>query len=470
MTLSYEVLRERQNTVRYNWGFRFALWCALFWGLSYLGLGMLSKDGPFLSMSIGQLNPFFGAGIIALIIALIQAAVSIVWTSFYGSFSEWRRFIFRFDRINLYYLLSALCSGSVAWLAYVALIMTDATFAVAMVMFYPIFGALIANRWYQEKVFKQCIVGLIIIGIGCGVLYLPNAFGASGISFALIIIIGMLVGLGWGLESTIATRAMDVTSANLGASVRLTYEALIWLAIAVLVAVFSPDRLELSNAVISVFSEQRTVLLLVVASVALAFNYFSWYQSFLLCGVCRGLAVSDLSSFVTVLVGMIILIGQPSPSAVIACLLMLFGVFLVYFGQAGEVGVLRDVNLGSNTKELVGARPRKQMTLKSQVLVMIAECDSKWDHQIVNEVLSVADSPWQQKRLARRTHLALIESAAAGLIKPVEDAIDDGSHFHEGRLNTCYQLTVFGSKRLESLRLVSAIPDTTQDPIAHRRE
>ncbi|MDR2957486.1 MAG: hypothetical protein LBU61_04810, partial [Coriobacteriales bacterium] len=289
--ISTALLRDRQNTVRYNWGFRFALWCAILWGMSYLGLDIMTGQGLTAGVTPGSStgltassSPYYTAIIIALTIAVFEAVVSTAWTSISGSFREWWQIIRRFDRVNLYFLLCAISSGSVAWLSFVTLSQIDATFAVAMVMFYPIIGTLIANRWYKEKVFKQCILGLAIIGAGCAVLYLPEAMKAANQNFLVISIIGILVGCGWGLESSIASRAMDVTSANLAASLRLTYEAVIWIIIAIVLSLVSPAEYPVLHSLSVLCSEPRALVFLAVAAIALSFNYYAWYQSSLLCG------------------------------------------------------------------------------------------------------------------------------------------------------------------------------------------
>jgi hypothetical protein len=156
----------------------------------------------------------------------------------------------------------------------------------------------------------------------------------------------------------------------------------------------------------------------------------------------------------TVMFGLILMTNQPSMMAVIACLLMLIGVFFVYYGQADQVGVLRNVDLSPANDHLSRTRPADQMTIKSNLLVMIAERGALWDYELARLSTKGINRPRRRLSQAKQMRLALVEAAAAGLITPIEDRIDDGSHYRDGRLATRYRLTAFGSNRLQQVRLV----------------
>jgi len=454
LSISTSLLRDRQNIARYNWGFRFALWCALLWGMSYLGLDIMSKNGVFIGQALSQRNPFYAGYLIALMIVMVEAVISTIWAISNNSLQEWWQLIRRFDRINLQYLLCAVCGGSIAWLSFVAANLASVTFSVAMVMFYPIIGTLIARLWYREKIFKQGVIGLIIIGISCACLYLPEVLYDIGNVFFVVFLIGILVGFGWSFESAIAARAMDATSASLAVSVRFIYEAVLWIVISLVIAFLHPGSFPVTSSIALVLSEPRSVLFLSVAAVALTFNYYAWYQSFLFCGVCRGLAVSDISGFVIVMASMILLASQPSLIAVFVCLCMFFGVFLVYYGQASRVGVLRAVDLSPVAARLARGRPLRTMTLKSAILVTVAEHQGIWDYELAEKLTAGMRGTRIRNRRCKQIRLALVEAAAAGLVVPVEDAIDNGNHFGEGALISNYRLTAFGRQRLLTMRLL----------------
>jgi drug/metabolite transporter (DMT)-like permease len=444
-------VRARHDNIRYNWGFRFALWCALLWGFGYSGMGLLARSDFFTSALHLSGNPFFAGTVMAVVLSSTMAVVSIIWIAANGHFREWFRLLTGFRRESLTYLVATLFGGSAVWLSYVAANMLDATFAVAMTMFYPIVGTLIARAWYREKVTAQCWIGLAIILFGCIVLYLPSIPIAYG-GRLLILLLGILVGLGWAIEGVVASRAMDITDSNVGLSLRFTYEALIWIIVTFCVTLFRPDIPLLASVQATILLPQSALLYFTIA-VSLTFNYLAWYKSFVLCGVCRGLAVSDISGFVTVGISLILIASQPSLLEVAACVFMAIGVFIVFYGQSAGMQVMRDVDLTAFYRRFRRRRTDTLMTLKTRTLVTIAEAGDCWDFEVA-DLLTADTGKERRQRRRKQIRIFTIEAAAAGLLTPVDEDVDDGSHFAEGKLLSRYALTAFGFERLRQAGVV----------------
>jgi len=446
--LEHQVLHERRSRVRYNWGFLFAIWCALLWAFSHQGIGMLVGQDSFLGIPIADRNPFFAGVVTSILITFGVALTCFIWMSVSGLLSEFWRVVRRFNRINLTYLVCAVVGGSVAAVSFTVANMLDTTFAVAMVMFYPAIGALIANLWYREKVSRRVITGMAVIVVGCVCLYLSDALPATAHNFEIISLLGAIVGLGWGVESALAARAMDFTDARVGITVRFVYEALIWVVVIVVTGVLFSQQLPILGSIAATFQDTRSVIFLLVSALCLGFNYFSWYQSFLFCGVSRALAVSDVSGFITVTLSMALMVKDPSFTAVLACLLMVFGVFLVYCGPSEQLGVLRKVNLQRLENPLRLRQQMPTLSLKMAVLQAVASMGGAWDTEIYKALRKGFLAQVPTWKLKKNLQQALIELEAAGLIVAVEDAIDDGHLYKEGALLARYQLTMFGHQRM----------------------
>jgi drug/metabolite transporter (DMT)-like permease len=444
---STSVLRARHDNIRYNWGFRFALWCALLWGFGYSGMSLLAHSSSFNQALLLQGNPFFSGTVMVLVLSVTMATISIIWVAVNGQLREWFRLLTSFRPESLTYLAATLFGGCAVWLSYVAANMLDATFAVAMTMFYPVVGTFIARIWYREKVTTACWIGLVIILLGCVILYLPSLPLDQG-SRLLILLLGILVGIGWAIEGVVATRAMDVTDSGVGLSLRFTYEALIWIVIAICVTIFKPD-LPLLASVQAVIVIPQSALLFFTVAISLTINYLAWYKSFMFCGVCRGLAVSDISGFVTVGISLILVASQPSVLEVTACVCMAIGVFIVFYGQSAQLQVLRDVDLTARTHGLKRRR-NKALTLKTQTLLTIAEAGECWDFEVA-DLLTTNTGKRRQSRQRKQIRVFTIEAAAAGLLTPMDEDVDDGSHFSEGKLLSRYALTAFGFERLQQI-------------------
>ena len=555
MALEHQALSKRQSTIRYNWGFRFAIWCALLWGFSFQGIGMLFDGSSFLASAQVATNPLIMGAMVALFISILVALIAFIWMVLGGSFAEWRYAICRFNRLNLLYLLCATLGGGATVASIIIANLLGVTFAVGMVIFYPVIGALIANLWYNEKISRRALCGLLVIVAGCACLYVPDMLAfltdadkhpplpvgnlpSGGLSTQalafhdpsatspisliapvarngnplLICCLGVLVGIGWGAESALASRAMDFTNARVGVSIRFTYEAIIMVLICLVCVLFLKSSLPLVSTWTTILTHSRTLLLMAIIALCLVLNYFSWYQSLLFCGVCRGTAVSDISGFVTVVLGMLLMLSNPSLLTIVACMLMLLGVYLVYCGQSANLSVLRNVDLMPIEKplKLLGNPP--VLGVKSLALGLIATNGGAWDQELLaymkgachanapssalapsaaaSALLLAASAPpaatpappaatpappaatpappaatpappaappsTHHKKLRHNLQLALIELTAAGLIVAVDDTLDKQAGDHQETLHVRYQLTGFGQTRLKQLLWLDA--------------
>lgn len=446
--VSIRVLKERQDAVRNNWGFIFALSCATLWGTCYQGIGFISEGGFFGASSLLSENPYLSGFCLAFFLTLCVTLVSLIWLACNGQLNEWLRIVRSFRYNNLLAIVCAVCGGIAAWSTYAIAFSIDATFSVIIVMFYPAIGMLISKRWLGEHVSKNLYLGLVFIVVGWIILYLPEIIATQSADQLPIYLIGALAGVGWGIEGVLANRVMETIDSTVTVAVRYTYESLIMLVIGVLIALFFPHSF-MPALNVSASNPLGILVILTVVGICLTVNYFSWYKSFTLCGVSRGLAVSDISGFITVIVGMLLLTSIPGWPAVLACVLMSFGVFIIYNDSTQNTAQIRT----ALPSPLLAQTPFAPVELskapcKMQALALIAQQGPQWDYEIAAGLAQNKGSAGNNKRAAKRARVHLIEAAAIGIVVPVEYAIDTGIHFGEGKLLTRYALTEYGNERL----------------------
>lgn len=453
MQYSVDILRSRQNMVRYNWGFQFALWCSILWGTFYLGIELLVHNDGFMGVPFAARDPFHTACVVAALTAVMLAVFCVIWVAISGKLTDWAKMMCSFRHENRLLLGGAVLGGMAAWLSYIVGNWVDTTFAVGMVMFYPVIGGIVAHLWYRERISRRCILGLAVVVTGCIVLYMPAFADSLGSTVVLSCFMGLLAGTGWGLEAVLATRAMDVVDSEVSVAVRYTYEALIWIVFS-LVMSFMPQVMPIQAYYISVLTNPISVVLLLIITLCFSLNYFAWYKSFILCGVAKGLAISDLSGFVTVVLGMFLLTSFPSWSEVFACMIMAIGVFIVYNDVGRALTVIRDIDLTPLSRRVELARSTDRLTEKTAAMMTIAENGVLWDYEVAQMMTEGIKEHRRLHRTRNQIRTYLIESAAAGMITAVDGRIDDGDQFSKGKLLSRYALTEFGLERLRHMGFV----------------
>ncbi len=454
MQVPVSVLRQRQTAVRYNWGFRFALWCAILWAVGYQGLDLIVHNESLLGREFADADPYLVGLAIAVIFTVLLTVVSLIWVGANHGLRDWFSTITTFNSSNLLLLASAVIGGGVALVSYVITFQMNSGFAVAMVMFYSSIGTIMAHVWYREKVSRRGIIGLAIIALGCLFLYLSET-RASGDEWLAVLGMGIFAGLGWGIEGALATRAMDVVDSNIALSVRFTYEAFIWLLVFALSLIMGQGS-ELAATIGTLLFSPGAFLMLILSAFCIHFDYLGWYKSFLYCGVSRGLAVSTISSAITVVIGLALVTIMPGYLTVVAFVLMTIGIFLVFSGQDNRSAALRDVDLKPSSTILWGLRRPGSLAFKARVLVEVAERGRCWDYELAASLVRERTTR-RGRHLTNKLRLYLVEAQAAGLIIALDERVDDGKRFAQGKLLSNYALTEFGSERLQSMQLVTMV-------------
>ncbi|HJL52685.1 MAG TPA: DMT family transporter [Arenicellales bacterium] len=337
----------RLRSVR--WGFYWALWCAVLWGAWYLPGTALWYETPFSILGASDKGDLLLAA--AIITALSSVAVLLflfVWTGVLEKWPEYGRTISQW-RITKWYCLGAVFGGPCALFgSYLAIGYVGPVFAAIAALMYPVVGATLARFWYQEKISRRAVIGIIVILIGGASIYLPGLLaelsrpdGGAWLGY----IGGLLAAFGWGVEGAIAGRALDVSDPDVGITLRFTAEVLYWLVL-ILPGIWWFGDVDMVALIVSALGS-KALLWILLAGASFAFCYVAWYKSFPLIGVGRGQAIGALYGVFAVVFLSIFTLTLPEWHFLISLALTIIGGFIMFTERAEILEVIRGDNTPS---------------------------------------------------------------------------------------------------------------------------
>jgi len=338
--------RARHRAQVTRWGFIWALWCSVLWGAWYLPGAAIWYERPFAAIGAHETQRLLlGAGLIAAFNALATVTFLGLWTGVFGKTGEVIRTLRQTRRIGKWFFLAGLAGGPLAhWGTFLAIAYVGPVFAAIAALMYPIFGALLARLWYQEKITARVAVGIFLLIAGGVSIYAPGLVvelgGASGGAWPGYLG-GVLAALGWGIEGAIAGRALDVTDSDAGVTLRFLAEAVYWFAV-----ILPAAALMLDWPVLSMLREAYdpwTIAWVVLLGLTYAFCYAAWYKSFPLIGVGRGCAFSTLSAAFAVIYLSVFTLEPPAANFLLGLLLAIIGAFVMFTERSQVMEVVRSV-------------------------------------------------------------------------------------------------------------------------------
>lgn len=433
----------RQNKVRNNLGFRFALWCAILWGACYHVLGFLVVHDSFLGTSNQNRNLYMAGIAIALVLGIMIFAISLLWSIFTCGANDFCKTAFRMNKISKFYMMAAIAGTIAACASCITAGMVNTHFSVISVMFYPLVGYIIAKKWFKEKITSNSKIGLFVIILGGFILYVPVFWNFSDIDHSYLpYILGLITGLGWGIDAVMANKALNLHDCTTAVAIRYFYEFIIWAIVLIALFIFAPTSI-ICTYIIAIVSDPLSLALLFVVALCRASNYMSWYRAFALIGVFNCLVISDISGFIVVVIGMFLAFTIPSWAEIFSAVIMLLGVFIVYNGSQ-TMTVLRDVDIRPKTKKSNSADNYADMPLKTQALRIIEKDGPIWDYDVADMLSDEIVSEKRRKRSRDIVRSYLIEARTAGIITSAENKIDISGCFAKGKLLSKYQVTEYG--------------------------
>ena len=346
-------IKYRATTIR--WGFIWALWTAVLWGAWYVPGSAIWYEVPYVNMAFETNAEFLvAAAVITAFNAVFVLAFLFIWLAVLGKIGEFFRTLKQFGKISKWFFGGAIFGGPMAIFgSFMAMGYVGPVFAAVSALMYPVVGTILAYLWYNEKITKRAVLGMLLILSGGVIVYGIGIFeelkaGASGQAW-LGYIGGLMAAIGWGVEGAIAGRALDVTDPDVGITIRFGAETFYWLVIILpLAAIFS--TVEVGAMVAQTFNPWALIYL-VLAGITFAYCYVSWYKSFPLIGVGRGQAIGDLYGIFAIIFVAIFTLDFPEWNFIIGAIFTIVGGFVMYTEKSEVLEVIRSIPQSSEATQ-----------------------------------------------------------------------------------------------------------------------
>lgn len=347
-------LKKLEHKRRMNYGYMWALFCAVLWGIWYIPGTIIWALPPFDAMYSAISDPT-GAGtnenaisatlVVAVLISAFNALTVIiamlVWNGVLGKFGEMKRTMKEFHTCSKWFYLASIFGGPVAILgSFIAIGFIGAGFAAVAALLYPVIGAVLAYYWYDEKITKRAAIGIFVIIAGGFTIFIGGAI--SELSAGNVPWIGYVGGLmaafGWGIEGAIAGKGLDIAEPDVGLAIRFIGENVLWWIIIVPVVAFS--GYPIFKYAILAFNP-LSILVLSFAGITFGFCYVSWYKSFPLIGVGRGQGIGNLYGLCAVIFMYLFFAQVPAWTVLVGGALCLIGGFIMITEESEDIESLR---------------------------------------------------------------------------------------------------------------------------------
>ena len=350
-TLEEARLEYRSHSI--HWGFKWALFCACFWGLWYVPGSAIWFEAPYVSMAFEEPGELLVAAAIITTLNAITVLISLfVWNVVQHKMGEYRRTFRQMKKLSKWFFLAAIFGGPCAIFgSFMAIAFVGGVFAAVAALLYPIVGATLAKLWYKEKITTRAALGIFVMVIGGITVFAPGIIeeitGASGGSSVWLGYLGgAMAAIGWGIEGAVAGRALDVTDPDVGISIRFTAEVLYWCVLILPGIIIFTDY-----PVLQIIADTMNfwgIVWLTLAGFTFGYSYVCWYKSFPLIGVGRGQAVASLYGVFAVVFLAIFTLDLPEWNFVVGLVLAVGGGFIMFTEDGSKIEVIRDIGTSSH--------------------------------------------------------------------------------------------------------------------------
>jgi len=338
-----EIARAKYRMHSVRWGFYWALWCAVLWGLWYVPGTAIWYEEPFVKLTAGGPQEFLlAAAIITTLSSFAVLFFLFIWTGVLEKWGEIGR-TFRRGKITKWFFIAAIFGGPCALFgSFLAIGYVGPVFAAIASLMYPVIGAPMALLWYREKISARAAIGIFLILVGGISIYAPGLIGEfnSPNGDAWIGYLGgFMAAIGWGVEGAIAGRVLDVSDPDVANTIRFVAECLYWviLILPIMAWYTGADVLAIVSGAFSFWS----LLWILLGGACFAFCYAAWYKSFPLIGVGRGQAIGALYAVFAVIFLSIFTLDLPEWYFLIGLALTIFGSFVMFTERSEMLEVIR---------------------------------------------------------------------------------------------------------------------------------
>ncbi|KXS43948.1 MAG: hypothetical protein AWU58_1241 [Methanohalophilus sp. T328-1] len=343
-----QALRQAEHGRRIRFGYMWALFCAVLWGLWYIPSTVVWDLNPFDTM-YADIAATSGDSMALVVTAILITAINavtvvialLVWNGVLGNYGEMVRTAKAFKPCSRWFLFASLFGGPVAILgSYIAMGFGGGAFAAVAALLYPVVGAGLANAWHGEKISKRAAMGIIVIIAGSVTIFGGGMITElqSGSIGWMGYLGGLMAATGWGIEGAIADKGLDVSSADVGLHLRFIAELGIWVIVALPLLYLAGYNV--FSYAIQAF-EPLTMLMFAFAGVTFGFCYVSWYKSFPLIGVGRGQGIANLYGMFAVISTILFFGDVPQWTVLVGGALCIVGSFIMFSEESLELETLR---------------------------------------------------------------------------------------------------------------------------------
>jgi len=345
-------MKKEENNRRVKYGYMWALFCGIFWGMWYLPGTAIWVLNPFDTM-LSDLSALTGdEGIsfvsVAILISAFNAATCVIalllWNAFIGKYKvqELGRTIKDFKNCSKWFFLAGIFGLLAVLGSFIAMGYIGASFSAVAGLLYPVIGATIARIWYGERISKRAALGIVIIMIGGISIYIGGLITELGSTDSIPWIGyagGIMAALCWGIEGAIAGKGLDISEPDAGLTTRFIAEGLYyWVLILPAMALLG---IPVYKYAFQAIQDPMVLLILFFLGLTFGYCYVSWYKSFPLIGVGRGQGVGNLYGLFAVIFVFLFMGDFPGWTLILGALLCIVGSFLMFFENTDKVESLR---------------------------------------------------------------------------------------------------------------------------------
>ncbi len=310
-------------------GIALGLFTGVVWGL----------DGVLLGIALAGSLGAAGSALIAISLAgaALHDGIAAVWLLIANAASGKLREIGRALAVRPGRIVcaAALLGGPVGMAGYLlGITHAGAAHTLAVSAIYPAIGSALAVLFLKERIPARAWVGILVCVAGAVVVGWSPPVGERYPHFATGIAFALMAAFGWGLESVLSTRAMDVLDPEIAINVREAVSFIVYMA--VLLPVFGGLRAAADLAV------SGALPLIAAAALCGAVSYSSWYKAMNMTGAGRAMALSITYVFWSIVFCYVLPPHiKPAPGLIVGAVLISGGTLLIV-GNPKELVNLRN--------------------------------------------------------------------------------------------------------------------------------
>lgn len=347
--VSLDEIKSKERSRKIKYGYMWALFCAVFWGIWYLPGTAIWVLNPFDEMS-AALAPVYGESVAMVLVAVLITALNaltvvialLFWNFVLGKhkLKELKRTLFTFKKCSKWFFLGGICGMAAVFGSYLAMGFIGAAFSAVAGLLYPVVGATVARLWYGEKISRRAAAGIIIIVFGGISIY------ASGLVMEIATgsvqwygyLGGLMAAVGWGLEGAVAGKGLDLAEPDSALTIRFIAEAGYWWII--VLPVLTLLGIPMFSYAAQIF-DPLVIVILMFAGITFGFCYVTWYKSFPLIGVGRGQGIGNLYGLCAVIFVFLFFGTSPGWAIILGGLLCVVGSMLMFTESTDGMSSLR---------------------------------------------------------------------------------------------------------------------------------